>query len=258
MSTNDSFEQMMNMWSEGQTAFFKAQKEAVENFESVLSGVKPEEETTDPYAAWHQFIQAWAPNWDTSAMKGESANDVFTNSRDAFLNLLDPSNWSPLAPEQLRKILEGIVQGPQFADLATPQVDAAEVWRETLDYQQSLGEMAQVLQETWTRTLKKYSEEYSVEDLNSGDVTGALEAWLKIANAELLKTQGSKEFLAAQRSLLRSSVEIKARMKEVAEVWSESYQIPTRTEVDDLTKVVHELRREVRILKREVAALKGK
>ena len=258
MSKSNSFEQMMNMWSEGQTAFFKAQTDAMENFETVMSGSKHKPEAADPYAAWHQLIQAWAPNWDVSAMTSESANELFTSNRDAFLNMLDPTNWSPLAPEQLRKILEGIANGPQFADLATPQIDAAEVWRETLDYQQAMAKMAEVLQDTWARTLKEYSEEYSVEDLNSGDVQGALDAWLKIANAELLRTQRSSDYLSAQRGLLRSSAEIKSRMKEVAEVWSESYQMPTRTEYDDLAKIVHELRREVRKLKREVTALKSK
>ncbi len=255
MSKNDSFEQMMNMWSEGQAAFFKAQKESMETFESAFSGTQKQKDS-DPFAIWQDFIQAWAPNWDVKSMKNP-LDGGFTNGRDAFLDMITPSNWSPFAPEQLRTILESVAQGPQFADLATPQIEMAETWRETMDYQQSLADMAKVLQDTWVRTLKKYSEDYSVEDLNSGNVSGALDAWLKIANAELLETQRSNDFMAAQRGMLRSSVEIKARMREVAESWSESYQMPTRTEVDDLMKIVHELRREVRKLKREVASIKG-
>jgi len=34
------------------------------------------------------------------------------------------------------------------------------------------------------------------------------------------------------------------------------YQMPTRTEMDDLIKTVHELRRELRKVKRELASLK--
>ena len=257
MSKNDGFEQMMNMWTEGQAAFFKAQKDSMESFESAFSGSKKEKDS-DPFSVWQEFVQAWAPNWDVKSMMSDPLGGGFANGREAFLNMITPSNWSPMAPEQLRTILESVAQGPQFADLATPQIEMAEAWRETLDYQQSLSNMAKVLQDTWTRTLKKYTEEYSVEDLNSGDVTGALETWLKIANDELLETQRSNEFMAAQRGMLRSSVEIKARMREVAETWSESYQMPTRTEVDDLMKIVHELRREVRKLKREMALMKGK
>ena len=255
MSKNDGFEQMMNMWSEGQAAFFKAQKDSMENFESALSGTKKQKDS-DPFAMWQEFVQAWAPNWDVKSVLDNPLDAGFSSGRDAFLNMITPSNWSPFAPEQLRTILESVAQGPQFADLATPQIEMAEAWRETLDYQQSLANMGKVLQETWVRTLKKYTEEYSVEDLNSGDVSGALESWLKIANSELLETQRSNEFMAAQRGMLRSSIEIKARMREVAENWSESYQMPTRTELDDLMKTVHELRREVRKLKRDVVLLK--
>lgn len=256
MSQQDGFEQMMNMWSEGQTAFFNAQKESMETFEKVFTGGQKKKEE-DPFAFWQEFIQAWAPSWDVKSMMNNPLGGDFSTGRDAFLNMLSPSNWSPFAPEQLRTILESIAQGPQFADLATPQIEAAEAWRETLDYQQALADMTKVLQETWTRTLKKYTEDYLVEDLNSGDVSGALEAWLKLANAELLETQRSEEFMAAQRGMLRASVEIKARMRDVAESWSQSYQMPTRTEVDDLIKTVHELRREVRKLKRDVASMKG-
>lgn len=257
MSKNDSFEQMMNMWSEGQTAFFKAQKDSMESFEKAFTGKKKQKDS-DPFAMWQEFVQAWAPNWDMKSLMDNPMAGGLPNGREAFLNMITPTNWSPLAPEQLRTILESVAQGPQFADLATPQIEMAEAWRETLDYQESLSNMAKVLQETWSRTLKKYTEEYTVEDLNSGDVTGALNAWLRIANSELLETQRSNEFMAAQRGMLRSSVEIKARMREVAETWSESYQMPTRTEVDDLMKIVHELRREVRKLKREVASIKDK
>ena len=62
----------------------------------------------------------------------------------------------------------------------------------------------------------------------------------------------------AQKRMLRASVEIKARQRDLAETWSEAYQIPTRSEIDDLTKIVHELRRELRQVKRELSSAKAK
>ena len=72
----------------------------------------------------------------------------------------------------------------------------------------------------------------------------------------MLETQRSPEFMDAQRRMMRAGVEIKARQRETAENWCDTWQMPTRTEVDDMAKIVHELRREVRKLKREVATLK--
>lgn len=259
-SKDNGFEDMMNIWREGQDAIFEAQKNVMEGFQKSLSelGAGVQSTTADPMAAWQSFITSWAPDWDASAMMANNqVGDMFTKGRDQFMAMLDPANWTHYAPEQLRQILENIAQGPQFADLATPQVDAAEAWRETLDYQQASAAMAKVLQEAWGRTYERFSKKFSLEDLQSGDVREALDEWLKTANEELLETQRTQEFMDAQRGMMRSSMEIKARQRDMAEAWSEAYQMPTRTEIDDLTKIVHELRRELRKVKRELTALKA-
>ncbi len=260
----DGFEQMMNIWQEGQEAFFKAQKEVAEGFQKSISGDRSAgfgNVFSDPMskatAEWQNFIKSWAPFWDPGAvMSGTGQADVFRHGRDAFVAMLDPAMWTQNAPEQLRKILQSVAQGPQFADLATPQADAAEAWRETLDYQKAATDFAAVLNEAWAKTYEKYSEKFDLNDLQSGNVKAALDGWLKAANEELLETQRTPAFMDAQRRMLRASMEIKARQRDIAESWSEVYQIPTRSEVDDLTKIVHELRRELRKVKRELAAVK--
>lgn len=257
----DGFGAMMDIWQQGQDAFFKAQKEVAETFAKSLS-TSPAPTTLpgqmDGVQAWQDFIKSWAPQWDPSAMMaGNSPAQTFTMGQDQLFAMLDTSNWLNHAPEQLRVILQSVANGPRFADLAAPQMDAAEAWREALDYQRAATDFAKALQDAWTRAYSKFSEDFSIEDLQSGNVSEAVDAWLMAANGELLKTQRSPEFMDAQRRLVRAATEIKARQKDMAEAWSEAYQMPTRTEVDDLTKIVQELRREVRKLKRELAAAKA-
>jgi hypothetical protein len=258
--SDNGFEQMFDMWQNGQEAFLKAQSEMMEEFNRSVDKVNVGNVSDwggDATKNWQSFINSWAPAWNPSAMTANmSTSNLFAQGKDALQGLLDPSNWIQHAPEQLRQILDSIAQGPQFADLATPQVETAEAWRETLDYQKAAMDFSKVMQDAWGRAFQHYSREFTLEDLQSGEVKGALDAWLKAANAELLETQRSSEFMDAQRRLLRASVEIKARQREIAESWSEIYQMPTRTEVDDLAKIIHELRREVRKLKREVATMK--
>lgn len=263
---DDGFDNMFDMWQQGQEAFLKAQKEAVDGFNNSLSGAfgktggidMPIMGSDEAAKAWSGFINSWAPTWDpTSMMANMPGADIFTKGNTTLFGMLDPANWTHQAPDQLRRILQTVAQGPQFADLATPQVDAAEAWREGLDYQQAAADFTRVLHGAWTRAFEKYSAEFSLEDLQSGDVKEALDAWLKAANAELLDTQSTPEFMDAQKRLLRAGIEIKARQREMAEAWSEAYQMPTRTEVDDMAKIIHELRREVRKLKREIGSLKA-
>lgn len=258
--SDNGFEQMMDIWQEGQDAFLKAQKEVAESFQKTMSPMFEQNVGAEnaPFKAWQEFIKTWAPDWDPSAMMEGPSAAMFTQGREAFMTMLDPSNWTKYAPEQLREILQSVAQGPQFADLATPHIDAANTWREALDYQTAAADLSKVLQESWTRTYLRFNQTHSLEDLQSGDIQEALDVWLKSANHELLETQRSAEFMDAQKRMLRASVEIKARQRDMAEAWSEAYQIPTRTEVDDLTKIVHELRRELRQVKRELSSAKAK
>lgn len=252
----DNFDEILDLWREGQESFFKAQSEAIEMFSKPFTQAMSDSshQSKEPLEAWHEFINAWAPDWDPNRFMQEGVG--FNKNTNVFFTMLDPANWTQYAPEQLRIILESIASGPKFADLATPHYEVASAWRETLDYQKASADMAKVLHDAWTKAYVNYNEAYTIDDLKSGDVEEAMNAWLKLANAELLETQRSPQYLDAQKRMIRASTEIKARQKELAEAWSLEWQIPTRTETDDLARTVYALRREVRQLKRELAAMK--
>ncbi|MDD9909434.1 MAG: hypothetical protein OXR62_07055 [Ahrensia sp.] len=266
---DDGLDAMMNIWQESQAAFFKAQKEVADSFTKALSQTGQGADMAGSMAgnmadmstmsggvkAWQDFIKSWAPGWDPSAMMGQpNRTNMFNMGRDDVFSMLDASNWTQFAPDQLRDILMSIANGPRFADLAMPQVDAAGAWREVLDYQQATADFAKTMQKAWSKAYEEYSKSFTLEDLKAPDPGEALDAWLAAANEQLLDIQRSPEFLDAQRRMLRAGNEIKARQRDLAEQWSEAYQMPTRTEVDDLAKIVQELRREVRQLKRQLAA----
>jgi len=67
-----------------------------------------------------------------------------------------------------------------------------------------------------------------------------------------VKMQRSDSFLDAQNKLLEANTKLREQQKEITEKWCEAMLIPTRNEVDDLQLIVHDLRREVRSLKREL------
>lgn len=250
---NDGIDQIMKFWQNSQDAFLDAQKEMAETFGRAFSP-KPKDPMTQSYEAWQDFVKAWAPGWDPSAMMKNQAH--MPNNPAAFYALYDPSSWMSKAPDQLRSILESVVQFPKFADMAAPQAEGAEQWQEYLDFQEATTEFAKVMHEAWQRAYNSYSEKFSVEDLKSGNVQKALDAWVKTANEELLDTQSTQKFMDAQRNMILASNGLKLRQAKLAEAWSDAYQMPTRSEVDDLTKTVTELKREVRNLKRELAQKK--
>ena len=233
----DGFEAITEFWQQSQEAFFKAQEDISEQFGKSLKEMAAtvEREASDPVAAWNAMIKAWAPDWSDFGHK----TDGFKDSQQAFFEMLSPQNWTKYAPEQLRVMLERVAAGPKFADMAMPQQEMAGAWREVTDYQKAAADMSSVMQQAWTNAYKEFSETHSLEDLKSGDVNGALDSWLKAANKALLEAQGSDAFLDAQRRMIRASTEIRARQRDMAENWSTSWQMPTRSEVDDLAQTVH-------------------
>ncbi|MEM1037992.1 MAG: poly(R)-hydroxyalkanoic acid synthase subunit PhaE [Pseudomonadota bacterium] len=281
------FNGMMDMWAKGQQAFFQSQTDMARGFAEAVTSKSPEAAQEAGMATWSKMMEPFSvPGFNPAAMPAAMfdptmmANAVTMMGQTfagqamaghsmmgngmagapnpmAMFAFMDPSTWAQTAPDQIRTFLQSIAGAPRFADLASPQADAAEVWRETLDYQTAAADFAGVLQTAWAKALKEFSAEYSLEELQDGDVQKALDAWLKAANAALLETQHSSDFMDAQRRLMRAGLEIQSRQKEIAEKWSAAYQMPTRTEIDDLTRIVHELRRSLRETKRELAALKA-
>jgi len=291
MSKNDAaefdFNSMVDMWNQGQEAFFRTQSDMARGFAEAVTSESPEAAQEAAMAAWQKMVPPFnAPGFNQGGynpaamfnpetmMNAVNPMAGMANMASAMASFLpggmgaapnpmamftfmDPKTWAQTAPDQVRSFLQAISGGPRFADLATPQVEAAEVWREVLDYQTAAADFAGVLQSAWTTALESFSSEYSIEELKDGDVQKALDAWLKAANAALLETQHSTDFMDAQRRLLRAGLEIQGRQKDIAEKWSAAYQMPTRTEIDDLTRIVHELRRNLRATKRELADLKA-
>ena len=253
----NSFDEMMNFWKDGQEAFVSAQKDIAENFTKAFTP-KPVDPVSQSIDAWQKFVAAWAPSWDPStAMAAMNANAA-AKGTDALYSMLDPSNWMAQAPEQLRKILDNIAQVPQFADIAMPQADMAEQWQDVMNFQEAAGQFGTVMRDAWKRAYDKYSKEFSVEDLTSGKVQEALNAWIKTANDELLDTQASQDFMTAQKDMIKASAALQKRQSAAAEQWASAYQMPTRSEIDDLTETVSDLKRELRKIKRELKAAKAK
>jgi polyhydroxyalkanoate synthesis regulator phasin len=251
----DGLDQMFMFWQDGHDAFCNAQQDLADGFAKSMAKnftPKPTNMAAQGFEAWQDFVKAWAPGWDPAAAMATGAASMMNNGRDAMFSLFDPSTWMAQSPDQLKTILQNIANAPQFADLVMPQGDMATAWQETVDFQEATADFAKIMHEAWLRSYTEYSKAFSLDDLKSGKATAALDAWLKVANKELLDTQASKAFMDAQKKLMGTATRLKKRQAEAAAKWAEAYQMPTRAEIDDLTKTVTELRREVRELKRKL------
>jgi class III poly(R)-hydroxyalkanoic acid synthase PhaE subunit len=148
--------------------------------------------------------------------------------------------------------LEKLTEGPTFAtlwDLDRKMLSVQKLWMERSRDVESYWE---VVQGAWARSLERFMKalnDSKGEPIESG--RAMLDLWLATANKALVEMHRSAEFLEAQRRMTRSSTEYRLAEREIAEIFCEMHHIPTRTEVDEMQRVMTELRREVREMKRK-------
>jgi len=83
-------------------------------------------------------------------------------------------------------------------------------------------------------------------------VRDLMRLWYRTADASLLVTFNSREFLDVQNEFTKAQQQYKLTQRTVVEDLLRSLDIPTRSEVDQAYKVIHDLKMEVRALKREL------
>ena len=113
------------------------------------------------------------------------------------------------------------------------------------------SELNGVMAQAWVEAYQRYSTSDARPEESDG-MMATMNSLFNYANEALLQCQRTHEFLEAQRNYVNASTECRNRFRELMEVFQEQHQMPTRSEVDDLSHTVYELRKEVRALKREL------
>lgn len=203
-------------------------------------------QSQEAFTKWGEYIAAAMPKGGENGIGAEMLS-----------HLLDPSAWLNIGINELNQTIEHLSEGAQFADIWQAERRVLSATREWLELRQQSLRYRYIIMSAWMRAYDRFYEAHG-QDFAEGGVPpmgwhGLVRSWLEIANDELLKTQRSDEFLNAQRDLLRASIDFRGCQQRFVEEFCETHGIPSRTEVDDLHRMVTELRREMRALRRELA-----
>lgn len=173
---------------------------------------------------------------------------------ETLRRMLDPTRFLFAGTDAINQAIRRLVEGPEFADIGTLERQVLKATREWLTLREASSAYRAVTAGAWSRAFKTFTQEMakSPNALAEG-YRPVLDRWLAIANEELIRTQRTDEFLRAQRELLAAGVAYRLKERELVEIWCETHSIPTRTEVNDLHRTVHELRGQVRALRAELA-----
>ena len=161
--------------------------------------------------------------------------------------IMDPQEWLSVSGYTDQSIQQ-LVEGPKFADIGQLESKFAALFKSWTDLrtralEQStirLAAYAKAAQE-FTGKLREVAKDKPLE--TRAQLVGL---WVDVANRHLLEAQRSPEYLENQRELLRASTSFKRTQTELSDYYGEAFGIPTRGEIDDLTRIVADLKREVR------------
>jgi len=161
--------------------------------------------------------------------------------------IMDPQEWLSVSGYTDQSIQQ-LVEGPKFADIGQLESKFAALFKSWTDLrtralEQStirLAAYAKAAQE-FTGKLREMAKDKPLE--TRAQLVGL---WVDVANRHLLEAQRSPEYLENQRELLRASTGFKRAQTELSDYYGEAFGIPTRGEIDDLTRIVADLKREVR------------
>ena len=244
MNTPEAWAAMMADWLERQKAVFDSLsprgKQQAENRPSENATPRAEEVCNSYMDFWTTFAKAMPAQ--PGALDGGALETLVDPAAGARNSLGPPDPKTRLA------------SAPSFATLWDWDQKTLKAYAAWIDLQQAIAAQRSLVDAAWVNAAGRFQRLIvrPVDDAHPPITSwrAGLDLWLATANTCLLELQRSDEFLEAQRGLLSSSMDYRLKLKDIAEELCELYQVPGRNEVDELARLVHELRREMRALKR--------
>lgn len=252
-----SIHPLYNSWLRAQSQLMEAQAPFWQQIARNLSPTTEAELSAGSEKIWEDARKQgkdWIKLFGTRTGDLSGAEGI---ALETLERMMDPGQFMFAGSDEINQTIQKLVEGPEFSDMATLENQGLKASQEWVALREASAAYQMVTAKAWTRAFQTFSKDMAedTEGWKAGP-TAITRRWLDVANEELIKTQRTKEFLSAQRNLLRAGVDYRLREREMVERWCETHSIPTRSEIDDLHKMVHTLRREVRDLKKVAQASK--
>jgi len=201
----------------------------------------------------------WSNLWQSMAESSSRIVDAWSGSIAPFM-MSRASEKATGEVNDLSAAIERMAQGPQLADVWDFDRKVALAFAAWIGLRTRLASYNAVASAPWTEASRKFVEEISKGKAEGTQAPGWRELfakWAEISNQELIKNQRTDAFLQAQKELLQAALEYRSRQNDVSDAISALFDLPTRRDLDEVTRQLTELRREVRALRRDKEQSKG-
>jgi len=257
--TDDTSNPIYDAWLSASEQFLQSQTSWFSNFVDAPEGSTSASEVIERAKQNWDQCEAQFNSWVCAADEWSSSNfDVNEESAsniafEKLKRLLNPETFLRSGVDEINQVFKRFAEGPDFADFGVLEKKFMRTSQDWLNLRNASAEYQTVISKAWAQAFDIYTKEFSSHSKDGViDTHEMMQLWLKVANNTLIQVQRSEEFLVAQRKLFKTNTQYKLKQREIIETWCEHYTMPTRTEVDDLHRMVYDLRREVRELKSQL------
>jgi polyhydroxyalkanoate synthesis regulator phasin len=228
------------MWRDSQAQLAKA-----------LSGLG-ETPGADPTASASAFAEMWRSGMAAGPMLSSLPGLDSTGVGASLGRMLEPLSLSLMGGNQVSEALRGMTEGPRLADVGTVERRMAQVMELYVEVQAAARGYEALVAGAWMEANQAFASNAAKSLSESGPLPPkqALKLWLGTVDEVLTRTHRSPAFLEAQRRMLRAGMDFLLAERQLVETLVEPTGLPTRSEIDELHRTVHTLKRQVRALGR--------
>jgi class III poly(R)-hydroxyalkanoic acid synthase PhaE subunit len=202
---------------------------------------------------WGPLLKPWLAAMSENALSGHLGEGMLGGSSGlSRLFSLGQDEFQP-AFERFADLPSVGMSKEQNAKLMRAFDAFVDLRKASAKYQFMLsGAMRKAVETTMERLAevsKKGEKIDSVRELNR--------LWFNVADEVFTEMYGSEDYMTAQREMSAAGMNHKVKTREVLEMVLKTFNLPTRSELDDAYKTMYEMRKEIKALKKAVHAGPG-
>ena len=192
------------------------------------------------------------------------ATDVASRERGlaagkSLSRLFAPAAWKAGEFGSLLEELRQTLSLPQLADVPNLNLSAIDTLAATVDLIGLLQQYMSISLPLWLSATRQFQAEIAARAKQGNGVQSpgeALDLWNGIVDRALMEFNRSGEFAKIQQQLLRASAQYRLELRKLGESGARLFDMPTRAEMTDVYRRMHDMQREVQKLRRELSALR--
>lgn len=214
--------------------------------------------TQDMTELWNMYLSemqtAGLPWLGAVQASMEQVPPALSGDREAWLEI------NNLYWDAYEQTLGRMMQSPMVG--ATREINAlvAGGFDEWVRYRRRYDEYQSLIAETWFDAFEQLMGEVLKLSQEGQQVEGLrdfLKMWGRIADGAFTRLFGSAAYIETQSRMMNASMAFQLKRRELLEIFLEANDMPTRTEIDEAHRRIHQLNREVKTLKKALARLEA-